>query len=155
MIAPVAGAALGCIFNLLGPSRDELNRQQIEQQEKLTNIQTGANEYLMEKSAAQQLDFWNKTNYEAQVEHIKAAGLNPALLYGKGGGGGATTGSASAGSVGMGQAASPAALQANKIAMGMNMAEMALMASQAEKTKAETENIKAQTSQAPPPPPPA
>lgn len=35
-------------------------------------------------------DMWNYTNYENQVAHLKAAGLNPALLYGQGGGGGAT-----------------------------------------------------------------
>lgn len=35
-------------------------------------------------------DMWNYTNYENQVAHMKAAGLNPALLYGQGGGGGAT-----------------------------------------------------------------
>lgn len=35
-------------------------------------------------------DMWNFTNYENQVAHMKAAGLNPALLYGNGGGGGAT-----------------------------------------------------------------
>lgn len=35
-------------------------------------------------------DMWNYTNYENQVAHMKAAGLNPALLYGNGGGSGAT-----------------------------------------------------------------
>ena len=39
----------------------------------------------------QQFDLWNKTNYEAQVEHIKKAGLSPALMYGGSGAGGATT----------------------------------------------------------------
>ena len=34
------------------------------------------------------LDMWNKTNYEEQVKHMQAAGLNPALLYSKGGAGG-------------------------------------------------------------------
>jgi hypothetical protein len=27
------------------------------------------------------MDMWNKTNYGAQVEHMKNAGLNPALMY--------------------------------------------------------------------------
>lgn len=35
-------------------------------------------------------DMWNYSNYENQVAHMKTAGLNPALLYGNGGGGGAT-----------------------------------------------------------------
>lgn len=45
-------------------------------------------------------DMWDYTNYENQVAHLEAAGLNPALLYGQGGGGGATAagGNATAGS---------------------------------------------------------
>ena len=39
-------------------------------------------------------DMWDYTNYENQVAHLEAAGLNPALLYGQGGGGGATETSA-------------------------------------------------------------
>lgn len=41
------------------------------------------------------LDMWNKTNYSAQVAHMKQAGLNPGLIYGMGGSGG-QLGSASA-----------------------------------------------------------
>jgi len=48
-----------------------------------------------------QMDMWNKTNYGAQVEHMKNAGLNPALMY-KGAGAGGTTGSQSGGSASMG-----------------------------------------------------
>ena len=33
-------------------------------------------------------DLWDYTNYENQKQHIKNAGLNPALMYGMGGGGG-------------------------------------------------------------------
>ena len=33
-------------------------------------------------------DLWDYTNYENQKQHIKNAGLNPALIYGMGGGGG-------------------------------------------------------------------
>ena len=43
---------------------------------------------------------WDYTNYENQVKHLGAAGLNPALLYGQGGGGGAST---AGGAVGNGQ----------------------------------------------------
>jgi len=48
-----------------------------------------------------QMDMWNKTNYGAQVEHMKNAGLNPALMY-KGAGAGGTTGSQGGGSASMG-----------------------------------------------------
>ena len=43
---------------------------------------------------------WDYTNYENQVKRLEAAGLNPALLYGQGGGGGAST---AGGAVGNGQ----------------------------------------------------
>jgi len=49
-----------------------------------------------------QMDMWNKTNYGAQMEHIKNAGLNPALMYGMSGGGGTTAGSQSGGSAAKG-----------------------------------------------------
>lgn len=45
-------------------------------------------------------EMWDYTNYENQVKHLEAAGLNPALLYGQGGAGGAST---SGGAVGNGQ----------------------------------------------------
>jgi hypothetical protein len=51
-----------------------------------------------------QMDMWNKTNYGAQMQHIKDAGLNPALMYGMSGGGGVTTGSQSGGSAASGSA---------------------------------------------------
>ena len=43
-------------------------------------------------------ELWNYTNYENQKKHLEEAGLNPALLYGTSGGGGATA----AGAQGMG-----------------------------------------------------
>ena len=43
-------------------------------------------------------EMWDYTNYENQKRHLEAAGLNPALLYGMSGGGGATA----AGAQGMG-----------------------------------------------------
>lgn len=54
--------------------------------------------YNKENAAIAQIynkDLWNYTNYENQVKHLENAGLNPALLYGKGGGGGASAAGAS------------------------------------------------------------
>jgi len=36
------------------------------------------------------MKYWNETNYGAQMEHLKNAGLNPALMYAQGGSGGST-----------------------------------------------------------------
>lgn len=59
-------------------------------------IQLEGQKKALEQQNAAQLDMWNKTNYEAQMKHLNAAGLNPGLLYGMSGGGATTTGSASA-----------------------------------------------------------
>ena len=83
------------------------------------------------------LDMWNATNYEAQVEHMKAAGLNPALLYSKGGAGGSTSGAGTAAPVSDGTTqAIGMGLQAKQIAISQaqQMAETA-------KTVAETAKI--------------
>lgn len=58
----------------------------------LGGSQVSRQKELMDYQNKMQLDLWNKTNYPAQVKKLKEAGLNPALLYGKGGGGGATVG---------------------------------------------------------------
>ena len=57
----------------------------------------------MNASYAKQMEMWENTNYPAQVEQIKKAGLNPAMLYGQSGGGATVTGSGGA-SVGGGSA---------------------------------------------------
>ena len=68
-----------------------------------SSMQRADNEYLMNKQAElnkEQADYstelaknyWDYTNYENSVKHLKEAGLNPALFYAKGGQGGATGG---------------------------------------------------------------
>lgn len=80
------------------------------------------------------LDYWNKTNAEAQVQHLKKAGLNVGLMYGGSGPGGST--------------AQPNVPQGPATGMGLGgvrmqtAAEINLMNAQAEKTKAETEKLK-------------
>jgi len=79
-----------------------------------------------------QMDMWNKTNYGAQVEHMKNAGLNPALMY-KGAGAGGTTGSQTGGSASMGSS------QQGKI---MDM-QNALIGAQIDGIKAKAESDRA------------
>lgn len=140
----IVGTGLG-IYNAFR-NKDSDDRRQIRQQQKLTDMQAEANEQAAERSQERAMEMWNATNYEAQSKHMEAAGLNKAMMYGGVGGGGATTsGGGQEGGVGMGQAASAAATESNKIAMGMQLAQMGLMTAQAEKTKAETKNIEAGT----------
>lgn len=93
---------------------------------------------LQDRAHQQQYDMWQKTNYPAQVEQLKKAGLNPALLYGQSGGGGVSTGA--------GNVASGAQEQVYDVAGAMNQsamtaAQLDLVKAQAEKTRAEAENI--------------
>jgi hypothetical protein len=127
---PVASTIYGIGKAILGPSQEE-------QQQKLQNQQIQGAEQLGAFNQKLQLDTWNKTNYEAQVQHIKAAGLNPALLYGKGGGGGATTGSAQAQLPNAPTAPSDLERTQAATGMGMQLANMRVMNTQAEANQAQ------------------
>ena len=69
-------------------NRRNLTRQEYEYQRRLARY-----------GADLQYEMWQKTNYPAQIEMLKAAGLNPGLMYGMSGGGGTTTGSQTGGNV--------------------------------------------------------
>jgi hypothetical protein len=136
MISAGVGAASGAlgIAQGLGLGRRAAERNQLEQQRKLSEQQASIQN-------AAQMKMWKDTNYEAQVGELKKAGLNPGLLYGKGGGGGTTTGAG----VGGGQAANAAAIQsANTQSAGMGIQgamaikQMQLMESQAKNLDADT-----------------
>ena len=72
-------------------------------------------------------DLWDYTNYENQVKHLEAAGLNPALLYGKGGGGGASAAGASpmgVSAVGGNEVAAGAGYMSSASQMGITLADI-------------------------------
>ena len=109
--------------------------QQNRNQRRLMSDQFGYNKKMAKYGHDLQMDMWNKTNYKAQVEHMKAAGLNPGLMYGSAGQGG-STGSQSAQGVSQGQAG---------MMHSMDIANMSLIKAQRDKLKEETENIKKDT----------
>lgn len=93
---------------------------------------------------AKQLQMWKDTNYNAQKEQLKMAGLNPGLIYGMSGGGATTTGSGSGSVTG---ANAPTGGREVQDIIGMGI-QSALLKAQKEnieantaKTKAETENV--------------
>ncbi|UYD39187.1 MAG: DNA pilot protein [Wigfec virus K19_94] len=131
--APIVGAGMGI---MTGSYQDE---RQIKQQQKLTQMQKEANKELAKYGNELQFEMWNKTNYGAQIQHMKEAGLNPGLMYGMGGGGGTTTGSASAGGVSGGTATGGS----GEIGMGIQQGmQLALMQAQKENIEADTANKK-------------
>jgi hypothetical protein len=87
-----------------------------------------------------QFQQWLRTNYPAQVEQMKKAGLNVGLMYGMKGGGGTTTGSQGGGSAAGGSAGLGMAPQRRK---EMQLAEM-MMGLQMDKLKADTKLVEAQ-----------
>ena len=110
------------------------NGRQVNQQRELTQIQSAAQKDLTDYNQEKAYQMWQKTNYEAQVEQLKKAGLNAGLLYGMGGAGGATA-NVTAGSVTGGQA--PQGGREVQDLMGIGL--------QAELLKAQKENIQADT----------
>jgi hypothetical protein len=83
------------------------------------------------------------TGYENQVKQMKAAGLNPALMYGHAGSGG-TTISSSAGSASGSQASDETSRKIANIQMqGMGL-QMQKLSAEIQKTKAEAEKAKAE-----------
>ena len=111
---------------------------------KLMDIQNRYNEQMAKNNQQRNKDLWDYTNYENQKQHIKNAGLNPALMYGMGGGGGVSANGAQGQgvtqptdrSVEMGLKQQGLGLQLASIA-----SQVDLNKSQAEKNKAEAEKI--------------
>lgn len=122
------GGAMGLILG--GIER----KKQLEQQRKLQALQIEGAKQMGIFNREQQMQLWKDTNYSAQMEELKKAGLNPGLLYGHGGPGGST--SASPGAVSGAQAAA----QGPAMGMGISMGSMQLQL-----LKAQKDNIEADT----------
>ena len=101
----------------------------------LMDLQLQNNMRLAREGQRIQKENWDYTNYENQVKHMENAGLNVGLMYGMGGGGGATMGAGATGSASMGKAEQ----------FNQGATQMALENKMLEKVQAETENVKAST----------
>lgn len=112
----VAAAGVGMLAGI-GQAQRQYHRQK-----KLNVQQYGHQRMLNQQGHDLQFDMWNKTNYKAQMEHMKAAGLNPALMYGSAGAPG-TTGSQGGGSAQGGQAGTETAMDMSNIMLGKQLEE--------------------------------
>ncbi|AXH75614.1 MAG: DNA pilot protein [Microviridae sp.] len=115
-----------------------LTNQSYGRTKNLMGIQQANQMKLNEQGQALQMKTWEQTNYPAQVGMLKAAGLNPALMYAKGGTGG-TTGGQGGGSAAMGHAP-----QAPPMAIG-NLLEIASAKAQIELVNAQRKKVEAET----------
>lgn len=110
--------------------------------------QLNANKEMADYNVKAQYDLWQKTGYTAQRKQMEDAGLNPALMYGMGGGGGQTAGNPGGSGVSQGQT-SQANLTGQATQLGLLdaqtkniQAQTEAATAEAEKTKAEAERIK-------------
>lgn len=144
--AKSAGMGLvGGLVNSLDIGGNRRRKKQIEQQQKLTDMQVGANKELADYGMGISKEMFEATGYGAQRRQMEEAGLNPALMYGHAGAGG-TTASAGAGSAGGGMASDEASQKmASTQAQGMAL-QMAKLQSEVEINKASAEKLKAEAS---------
>ena len=126
----LGGALIGDIF------QGGANQRQLEQNQKLLDMQSKANKEMYDYQLNKQKEFATDMSYSWQIEQMKKAGVNPALLYGSGGGSQPTL-------VGGATAPGTQAVQRQDMALEMSsrMAEIELMNAQAEKAKAEATKI--------------
>lgn len=140
LLAPI-GQQIGYGLGTLTGYNKALERDQLRQQQALTDIQSDANLGLMKESYAQQKALWEATNAPAEVAKLKEAGLNPALMY-KGAGMGSTGGGSA--SVGGGQASDTASrMNALNMQTGMGLSMMKLQ-SEIDLNKATAEKLRAE-----------
>lgn len=115
--------------------------QQYNRSKKLMALQLGNQKALNEQGQQLQMKTWQETGAPAQVEMLKQAGLNPGLMYSKGGAGG-TTGGQTGGSASMGNAPQMAPMNlTNILEMKQIEAQTKLLEAQKAKTEAETPQI--------------
>lgn len=105
------------------------------------SAEAAANQYARQRMLNQQghdlqYDMWKKTSFPAQVKMMKAAGLNPALMYKQGGPGG-VTGSQTGGSAAKADTPKVQPMDMQNLLLG---AEMQLKQSQAKNLDADTQD---------------
>lgn len=123
-IAGTGAGIAGTIGSWLGIGEGRQDRRQVEQQRKLTDVQLAANEKSLEQQRKKEMQVWEDTNYSAQVEQAKKAGLSIGYLMSKGGGTSATMGGSGM-SVAGGTAADAASTQQAGTQQAMAAAQIA------------------------------
>ena len=139
----IAGAIQEGVYNNLSMLYNDLSAQRSNRwQKQLMDIQFRNQKSLDKYGSELQYEMWEKTNYPAQVAMLKEAGLNPALLYGKGGPGG-MTGSQTGGSATGGNAPQTQSPHFMSISASLAQgAQIELMKAEANKANAEAENLR-------------
>lgn len=114
------------------------NKQQLKQARKLQDLGLEAEATRLARNESMALRMFENTGYNAQVEQMKKAGINPALLYGMSAGGGTTQAQAPQAS-GSGHAQTAQASRGSE-GMGLMIGQMGLLQAQKENIEADTAN---------------
>lgn len=143
----LTGLITGGISKLFGSSwsPEKAMREQEAYNKRIMALQNQYQQQAAEQSQQYAKDYWDYTNAENQVRHLKNAGLNIGLMYGQSGAGGM-------GASGGARQESPDQAQGNPIGMAlqvqqieqqrrMNDAQIALARAQADKADAEANKI--------------
>lgn len=112
------------------------DRRQLKQQQKLTQMQTDAQKGMIDYQNDATYDMWQKTGPVGQVGQLKEAGLNPALMYGMGGGTGGQS---------VTQSAGVSAGSTSQQPMAMVLGDLAGKAAQVNLMKSQAANLDADT----------
>lgn len=138
----IGSAAIGGATGLLGGIGQKRREQRaMDNQKELMGIQFRRQQELNQQGKDLALQQWKDTNYQAQMGEIRKAGLNPALLYGQGGAGGATAQSGSGGSAASGNAPAPQPVLLGMITeMMKTIADVALKDKKGDSIEEDTKN---------------
>ena len=114
---------LGAIMGVIGAaSAMQSSSNQSYNEEQAQYRQAAINKEQAKYNQGLAMDYWDYTNWENQVDHLKKAGLNPALMYAKGGQGGQTGGGQA-----QGAGLSPSnqeAVKTQRMGMALQMAQI-------------------------------
>lgn len=144
-IGQAAGSAaatggIGMGFQRLGSRYDRRMAEKLQRQQ--MGIQMEGEKHMSNFQKQQEFEMWQKTGPQGMKKELKAAGLNPALMYGMGGSAGQTVG----GGVPAVQGGSGTYIDTAGAAAGMGiqgirtMAELQILKAQKENIEADTKN---------------
>ena len=130
----------------LGQGLQSINSQRQQDYNKETMaLQFGYNSMMQQQGQTNNKEMWDYTNYENQRKHMEEAGLNPALMYGQGGGGGTSTSGAqgnATSAVGGNEVQSGAASTGMALQMAQLQSQIEVNQAQANKLNADAEKTK-------------
>lgn len=133
-----AGQLAGTAMGMLAGGIE--NKRQLKQQKKLNKMNFEQHKLYTDYNTKAQMEMWERTNYKAQMDQLKKAGLNPALMY-EGGGAGGTTQAATGGEAQATATRGTETIQGMGMGlqMGMMQAQLRLINAQAKKAEADAE----------------